>query len=333
MSIDIKAMGLTPKRQTFDHIARRFGEDRPASRYEEGMYDVQATDHFAYRPIWAPEYELYDASRTAIVMEDWYALRDPRQYYYGTYTIARANLNQSCERNFDFVDKRGLLDAMSEEWREKVALYLIPLRHYEWGANMNMALVSDFGYGTAITSAACFAMGDRLGIAQVLSRIGMVMDGGQDAVLEAAKANWMEHAALQPLRQLVEDTLVLQDWFESFTAQTLAMDGLVYPLVYETFDAAGNAQGGAGISMLCEFQRDWEKESRRWVDAVIKTAAAESEVNREQLSAWYAQWSGRAVEALAPLALEVLGDAAAGEALNSAKSALDQRAAKLGLSV
>ena len=42
-------------------------------------------------------------------MEDWYKPLDPRQYYYATYNIARANMNQAVERNFAFVEERGLL--------------------------------------------------------------------------------------------------------------------------------------------------------------------------------------------------------------------------------
>ncbi len=37
----------------------------------------------------------------------------------------------------------------------------------------------------------------------------------------------------QELRHAVEDMLVTQDWFELFVAQNLALDGLLYPLVYE----------------------------------------------------------------------------------------------------
>ncbi|PVV27255.1 MAG: phenol hydroxylase, partial [gamma proteobacterium symbiont of Ctena orbiculata] len=168
MSIDIKTMNVEPRRQTFAHVARRLGSDVPASRYEEGMYDVQATTHFHYRPLWGPEYWTFDEGRTAIKMQDWYLFKDPRQFYYGTYTIARANMHQTTERNFAFEEKRNMLANIDPAWREMIVNYLIPLRHYEWGANMNACSISDAGYGTAITSAAIFTAGDRLGMAQIL---------------------------------------------------------------------------------------------------------------------------------------------------------------------
>lgn len=330
MTIDLKTLNIEPRRQTFGHIARRFGEDRPASRYEEGMLDVQATKHFHYKPFWEPEKELYDASRTEIVMDDWYALRDPRQYYYATYNIARSGMRQAAQHNFDFVEKRSLLNNLSDDWRTKVEDYLLPLRHVAWGANMNATQICDRGYGTAVTAPAIFTAGDQLGIAQVIGQIGMDMAGGGGEALEAAKDKWMNADYWQAIRKLVEDTLVEQDWFELFVAQNLVIDGLIYPLVYDKFDAAGQANGGAAISMLTEFMTEWFAEHSRWTDAVIKVAAKESEANSEKLSAWFAKWRDRAAEAVRPLAAHVLGadgDAAVDEVLET----LNARAAKLGL--
>lgn len=332
MSIEIKTMNVEPKRQTFAHVARRLGSDAPATRYEEGVYDLQATTHFHYRPIWGPEMWHFDEGRTAIKMEDWYKFKDPRQYYYGTYTIARANMHQTTDRNFAFEEKRNLMSNIDPAWREMLVNYLIPLRHYEWGANMNACSISDAGYGTAITSAAIFTAGDRLGIAQILSRIGIALGDGTGELLDEAKSQWMDAEAWQGTRKMVEDSLVLKDWFEALLAQFLVMDGLVYPLAYNHFDNEGQKHGAAAISILCEFMVDWSAEHNRWVDAVIKVAAKESEENQRLLSEWYRQWRQVAVEALQPLTEQVLGDGAE-TALAEVSEQLDLRAGKLGLTV
>ena len=41
MQIDLRTVSIKPLRNTFDHLVRRFG-DKPASRYQEGSYDIQA---------------------------------------------------------------------------------------------------------------------------------------------------------------------------------------------------------------------------------------------------------------------------------------------------
>ena len=131
MQVDIKTSDIRPIRQTFSHVARRLGADKPASRYQEATLDLQSTTNFHYRPLWEPEYELYDKRRTAIEMTDWYAFKDPRHYYYGAYTIARAKQQEGVDRQFEFVEKRELLARVDDEVRRSLQQVLVPLRHYE----------------------------------------------------------------------------------------------------------------------------------------------------------------------------------------------------------
>lgn len=327
MTVDIKTTSIQPRRHTFAHIARRQGSDKAASRYDEATYDMQPTSNFHYRPIWAPEFELFDQRRTAVVMEDWDALKDPRQYYYGAYTIARARMMEATEKSFAFVEKRQGLAGIDPEWSAAIELYLIPLRHFEWGANMNNCNITDLGYGAAITQATMYATMDRLGNAQILSRIGLLMDGQSGESLVRAKASWMEHPVWQPIRHLVEDSLVLTDWFEQFIAQNFILDGLVYSLAYGSFDSKGQTRGAHNISLLTEFLTDWHDETIRWVDSVIARVAAESPENESLVAGWISSWKELGAKALEPLAVEILRDGAP-EAITAATERLEARAAK-----
>lgn len=331
MSIEIKTNSIEPLRHTFDNVARRMGADKPASRYLEAMFDLQPTVNFHYKPLWDSEHELFDSRRTAIRMVDWYAFRDPRQFYYGTWTQARARQQEVAERNYAFVEKRALIDSIEPVQRERICQTLVPLRHLEYAANLNNCYITGYGYGTAVTQATMFAAIDRLGIAQYLSRIGLIFDGNSGQSLDAAKAAWMEAPVWQPLRRLAEDMLVTKDWFELFVAQDLALDGLLYPLVYERFDADFTRRHGTVVSILTEFMSDWYTETGRWVDATVKTAAAESEANGELLRTWLDHWSARAHEALLPLAEQVLGKERGPAVMSELREALKLRAAKLGL--
>ncbi len=330
MTIEIKAESFTPRRSTFSHVARRYGEDRPASRYDEATLDVQATTNFHYRPLWAPEYEIFDTRRTAVVMEDWYAFADPRQFYYATYNISRAAMNAAADRAFEFVEDRDLVGRVDPEWLDTVHHYLVPLRHYEWAADLNSLRITDYGYGTRVTSAAMFAACDRLGMAQLITRIGLVLNGNTDEGLERGRAAWLEADDWQGVRRMVEDSLVVEDWFETFIAQYLAADGIMHPLVYGVFDDAGLEKGGTAVSMMCEFMVDWMKDNARWVDALVKVAAEESTENADLISGWYRTWRDRAVEAAGPLAVTVLGGDGA---VATISEALDARAKSLGLAV
>jgi phenol hydroxylase P1 protein len=256
-------------------------------------------------------------------------LKDPRQFYYASWTMARARQQDAIESNFQFVESRGMVDKMTDDVREKALKVLMPLRHVAWGANMNNASICAYGYGTAFTAPAMFHAMDNLGIAQYLTRLGLAL--GDPAVLDEGKQSWLDDAHWQVLRRYVEDTLVVKDPFELFIAQNLALDGLLYPLVYGSFvDDHLALQGGTAVAMLTAFMPEWHEESARWIDAVVKAAAAESEANRVQITAWIRAWTERAQAALAPIARLALADVG-GRALDDAATLLAERCRKAGV--
>ncbi|TXI22881.1 MAG: phenol hydroxylase [Ottowia sp.] len=330
MQIDLRTVSITPLRQTYTHIAERLGADKPASRYIEGTMDVQANANFHYRPTWDPQHELFDPRRTRIVMQDWYALKDPRQFYYGTYTQARARMQEVAEADFEFVESRGLADRFDDTARRTALDFYVPLRHVAWGANMNGAYQCAYGYGTAITQPCLYAGMDQLGIAQYLTRLGLLL--GNQGDLEAGKHAWLNAPVWQGLRRVVEDTWVLKDWFELYVAQNVVLDGVLFGLAYKEVDQAISERAGPTVSMLTRFQAEWIQDACKWVDAVIKAAAAESADNQALLSQWYAQWRARVVEALTPVAQLALAEQG-GEALGRAVAAVDARMSKAGLTV
>ena len=61
MTVDLQAREIQPLRNTFSHVARYVGDDKPATRYQEATFGAQATSNFHYRPTWDPEYELFDS--------------------------------------------------------------------------------------------------------------------------------------------------------------------------------------------------------------------------------------------------------------------------------
>lgn len=329
MSIDLKAREIQPLRQTYAHVAKYIGEGKMPSRYEEATMGAQPAANFHYRPTWDPDHELFDPSRSAVKLADWYVLRDPRQFFYASWTMTRARQQDAIEANYQFVEQRGLVDKMPDAVRAKACDVLMPLRHVAWGGNMNNCSIAAYGYGTAFTAPAMFHAMDHLGVAQYLTRLGLALD--EPGVLEAGRNAWLGDARWQILRRFVEDTFVVKDPFELFVAQNFALDGQLYPLIYGSFvDEHLALQGGTAVAMLTAFMPEWHDESARWVDAVVKTAAAESEANRKLIGSWARQWADRAQAALVPVAELALG-ADGQKALAAARARLDERIAKAAL--
>jgi phenol/toluene 2-monooxygenase (NADH) P1/A1 len=329
MTIDLKARDIQPLRNTYSHVAKYLGEGKAASRYEEATLAAQPTANFHYRPTWDPGYEVFDASRSKVQLVDWYVLRDPRQFYYATWTITRARQQEAIEANYQFVESRGLAAKMPAETRDKACAVLMPLRHVAWGGNMNNSSIGAYGYGTAFTAPAMFHAMDHLAVAQFITRLGLTIV--DPSVLDKGKDQWVNAPQWQVLRRYVEDTFVLRDPFELFVAQNLALDGQLYPLIFTSFvDDTLAIQGGSAVSMLCAFMPEWQDESSRWIDNVIKVAAAESPANRSLIAEWARVWADRAQAALAPIADLALGEQGA-QALSAARAKLNERIKKAGI--
>ena len=330
MELNIASVEIEPKRHTFGHIAQRLGEDRPASRYEEAMYDAQPTENFHYRPQWEPEFEIYDKNRTKIKMNDWYDLLDPRKFHYMSYVSTRAAQNAANEQSFDFVDKRGLVNFIKKENLEKVFNYLTPLRHYEYGANMNNLAIVDRVYGTAMMSACLFHAEDRIGMAQHITKIVLLIADNDVLKLDAGKDAWLNDSKWQGLRKAVEDSLVVKDPIRLFVKQNIVFDGFVIPLMINEFSKDMANHEEMVLPMLSEFIISWYEETVKWLENVIKVMAAESSYNKDLLT----QWVKEDMEIMETAMLELVSFSSnPKELIASAKSELLTSLNKCGLNL
>lgn len=329
MSIEIKTSGIEPVRQTFSYIARRFG-NKPATRYQEATYDVQSETNFHYIPQWNPDKTLNDKTHTKIEMEDWYAFRDPRQFYYGAYVQKRARMQENAEHNYSFFEKRQLISHIDEATQQSLTHYLIPLRHIEQTANLNFLSGSAYGYGTTLTQACLYAGMDRMGTAQYLSRIGLIVDGNSGDALTDAKMQWMDNPVWQGARALCEELLVQPDYFELLFAQGLLVDTYIATVYGSQYDQWLNEKSARDVSMLTEFMQETLKEQAGWADSIFKTAAAESEKNKTQLAAWLAKWQSKVDTAFEPVVSNIYKDQA-DDVQAAIQTALAKRLKKIGL--
>ena len=296
MGYELRTNVVEPERNTFSYLVERFG-DRPATRYQEASFNVQPTENFHYRPTWDPDHELYDPNYTALKLTDPYAYTDPRQYYYTPYVSHAAARYESFGQTLKYVEDRRLLDKLPEAWHTVLTAYVLPLRHYESGAQLISINASRFAYGTTVEQPACFASFDRIGNAQLLSLIGLAMAGGADDTLGEAKKNWLYAAPLQGLRKLIEELLVEQDWAVGLIALDLA-DQQLYPMLYGHLDERALYRNAVAYSLFARHFHDWYGNHRKWLTALLKawtTDPNHADSNRKVLgeiaNRWYPQVS------------------------------------------
>ena len=303
MQYELRTQVIEPQRKTFDHLVARYG-DRPASRYEEGTIDIQAKENFHYRPLWDPSREIYDEAFSVLRLTDPYSFTDPRQYYYAPYVTSRAAMSDAFGATLTYLESRGMLERLPEAWKDLLAQLVIPLRHYESGAQLISTAAARFGFGTTITQCAAYAAFDRIGNAQLVSRLGIALDGGTANLLEDAKRSWLDDDALQGLRRLVEQTIVEKDWALALIALDVT-DQLLYNVLFSHLDDAAITGGAPGYSLAAQHLTDWFKDQRRWLDALYRAWVSDPELgaaNAEIIASAVAGAVDRAVTALRPLA-------------------------------
>ncbi|MGP4017514.1 phenol 2-monooxygenase [Saccharopolyspora sp. 5N708] len=328
MQYELRYQVIEPKRQTYQNVIDRLG-DQPASRYLEGTLDVQPRENFHYRPTWDENREIYDADYSALKLVDPYSYTDPRQFYYTPYVTNRATLHDEFTKQMAYLEERELLAKLPSAWRTVLSSVVIPLRHYESGAQMVSVGGARFAYGTALEQCCTFAAFDRIGNAQMLSRVGIALGAGTGDLLQVAKREWLDSEPLQPLRRFTEEAMVVGDWAEGLVAVDL-VDSLVYPVLFRGLDEVALTSGAGAYSLFTQYLYNWFKDQRKWLDALI-TAWADDEqygsANREHLARIVATWNPLAHEAAMELAHVVdnqLTDAGTVAALSHTTTAAEQ---------
>jgi phenol hydroxylase P1 protein len=318
---ELRYQVIEPKRQTYQNVIDRLG-DHPASRYLEATLDVEPRENFHYRPTWAKDRELYDERYTALRLTDPYTFTDPRSFYYTPYVTNRAAHHDEFGKTLAYIEQRDLLARMPQPWQRVVVDVLVPVRHYESGAQLVSVAGARFAYGTSLEQCCTFAAFDRIGNAQMISRIGIVAGSGTADVLKSAKQQWLEGEHLQALRRLTEEAMAVEDWAEGLLAVD-HVDALLYPLLYTSLDESALLGGGGAYSLLAQHMASWFTDQRKWLDALLKAWTGDPEHgadNRAVLRRTHETWATRALEAVAPMAAAIdahLPEAGAGQALRT----------------
>ncbi|MGE8539464.1 MAG: phenol hydroxylase, partial [Acinetobacter sp.] len=104
-------------------------------------------------------------------------------------------------------------------------------------------------------------------------------------------------------------------------------DSFMSELVYTQFDQWLAQHEARDLAMLMEFMQEALSDLRKWSDSVFKTAAAESEHNKQLLSQWLAEYLPEVKAAFAQWAAQALS----AEAVDVAEQKLLERSKKLGI--
>ncbi|WP_071394110.1 ferritin family protein [Bacillus tuaregi] len=265
------------------------------NEYEDVTVKQQPYVHMHYRHIFDErDYDIYDPRYTRLKSSDWEAFRDPKKFWYTTYVNNRKKLAEEIENAFNQTNELGIVENLSAEWVDAVRDIYTPLRHLEYGENVQMQHVIRYALGSAIEQCATYQAYDKTGRAQWISQWAMNMQEHHGDFLAHGKEVLLNDPAYQPLRRYVEEILVTDDWAEVLVAENLTLDLLLGNLMYREFSKEAMKHGDthlAVMNLVIGKQLDWHRD---WAFSLFKLLAQDTAESRwDYLKALgYEDWGG-----------------------------------------
>jgi toluene monooxygenase system protein E len=294
------------------------GRRRPPSEYEELTVGL----HFGEEALVHTRVGTWTLDNTRLANVPWEDFRDPAQLHYRTWVALQDKAERELGATLDLARDAGFVDGFDGDWRREMAVLAGGLAFAEWGVAMAMQYVERFCLSSAVAQAAQLQVCDELRHAQRALEWSDSLSGSDIAAAadDPARATWMEHPALQPLRRAVEQALTVTDWGQIIVAVNLCLEGLLQPFQRELYLNASRPQQDLATAMLG--QHCWTDEERHlgWTEAFLRMVVDADAANREILSGWYQIHAPVAHAALDALADGFPFGGAAKEAADTART-------------
>jgi len=229
------------------------------------------------------------------------AFRDPRATTYARYVELQAEQESFLEQLFVAAEAAGYDAGLSPAWLDVLEAVLPVLRYPSHALHMLAAYVAQLAPEGRVVVAAAFQAADELRRVQHLAQRMRQLQERRAGFGQAAREQWQNHAAWQPLRRVLEQLLVTYDFGEALVALELVVKPALDELYWVEFAALALSRGDHLFAQLahslerdCRWQRDWS-------DTLVQVALREEPENREPLRQWVGRWWPPLQAALPPL--------------------------------
>ncbi|GEM_PF-6701851 len=264
--------------------------DRPrrATEYEELVFGLYWTPPY-YMPLWSDD-------STQVRVESWDDFRDPAAFSYHTYVLRRAQDAERIKGCLDTMNQPDLFQRTASPWIDELNTFYPAMRYYESAGCMAFHDIKSSALGEYVSHAFSLQGFDEFGHVchnVDLCRFYRQHVGGFDR----AAAIWDEAPDIQPLRRLVEDLMVIEDWAEAIVAFDFVLEQVMEPIYLVEWPRLGLRCGDPvlwSVSQVMWAQESYHADLARAFVKYVLDAHAE---NRPLVQAWIDRWFPRAAEA------------------------------------
>ncbi len=290
---------------------------RRASLYEDVTIDTQPSIHRHLGRGWPVSFEdgrgTWDDASTALQSTDWFAFRDPGEYWERPYYQRETALEQQIDGAMHSAAEQGLIDDFSPEWVAFLRASLQVPAYVEHGLWFALATIGRACLSDSVATCVCLqaAMKQRSAQALVLYAMDLEEHHGPFPI-EAARDAFLSEGAWQPTRRYLERLAATPDWGEVIVAANLCFEPIVGTLLRRELGIRAAAANGDTVTPVLArvATQEWEW-AQAWSTELVRFLAADphhGEQNRAVIEQWIADWEPLANEAalaLAPFAEQI----------------------------
>ena len=252
-------------------------------------------------------YYLANREGSPFNVADWEGFRDPAKLTYADYVMLQHDRETYLDLLTDHHEAAESMGTLDATWVDTLRQLFVPLRFPLHVMQMLGLYVGQMAPTAFIINCANFQAADELRRIQRIAYATKALANAHGDVLAqtaTARDAWEHAPAWQPLREVLEQMLAVQDWGEAFVALNLALKPALDAVVNVQLAELAAQNGDEYLSLLlAEFQLDSQR-SRNWTAALVQHAVAQDRAMAEVITGWLATWQPRAdnaVQAFAPL--------------------------------
>jgi NAD(P)H-flavin reductase/ferredoxin len=291
-----------------DESERDFSWYTPAGRratlYEDVTIDTQPSVHRHLTRGWPVSFEdgrgTWDDASTALRSTDWFAFRDPGEYWERPFYQQASALERQVQ------GAMRLVEDFSAEWVELLRARLQVTAFVEHGLWFALATIGRACLSDSVATCVCLqaAMKQRSAQAIVLYAMDLERHHGPFPI-EAAREAFLVDPRWQPTRRYLEKLAATPDWGEVVVAANLCFEPTVGTLLRRDLGIRQAAANGDTVTPVLAgaATQEWEW-ARAWTEEFVRFLSADGsygESNRAVIDRWVAEWEPMAVEAASAL--------------------------------
>lgn len=328
VSAEAEAAPAGPPVKTFEAAApaaddtmRNFDWYAPAQRratlYEDVTVDTQPSVHRHLTRGWPVSFAdgrgTWDDDSTALRCADWFAFRDPGEYWERPYYQRESAIEQQIDGAMQSAAEQGLIEDFSPEWVAFLQANLQIPAYVEHGLWFALATIGRACLSDSVATCVCLQAAMKQRSAQALVLYAMDLEAHHGAFpIAAARDAFLGEPAWQPTRRYLERLAATEDWGEVIVAANLCFEPVVGTLLRRELGIRAAAANGDTVTPVLArvATQEWEW-AQAWSTELIRFLGSDPEHgdhNRALIEQWMAEWEPLAAEAalaLAPLAAEI----------------------------